>query len=418
VPVTPRAPGGRRRGAAPLLLSVAAQAAGNLVLHALVGRRLPAGDYGALGTVLAVMTMLALPLVAVQAAASAMIVEGGPVRRTVAGTLRVTTGTGAFGAGLLLAGAAQLAAFFHLASVADALVLAPFALVAPPLAAVRGMLLGLARTGSVAVSYLAGTVTRLVLGVALVGGLGLRGVLAATVLAEAASLGVVVVAARRAATEPGSGARLRLAAVTRSGVAVSGLFVLSTVDLLLARHYLPGAASGGYVAAATIGKTVLAVPAAAMSVVFPRLVTAWPGPGRLAVLGRSAAVVCGTALLGGVAVALVPGLVLRVLYGDSFAGQGGLVRALVLIAAVSSVVSLCTYCALARAARTMLLPWAAATAEVALIATWHGSAAVLAADSAAATAAAILALVLSELPAWGRRRAWRFMPDSGEDNQG
>ena len=63
--------GGRlSRLAAPLLIAVAIQSAANLIFHAVVGRSLPAADYGALGAVLSAMTLVAVPLSALQTAAA------------------------------------------------------------------------------------------------------------------------------------------------------------------------------------------------------------------------------------------------------------------------------------------------------------------------------------------------------------
>ena len=50
--------------AAPLLLAVAAQNIGNLLLHAILGRSLGADSYGELGTLLALLTLLTVPLTA------------------------------------------------------------------------------------------------------------------------------------------------------------------------------------------------------------------------------------------------------------------------------------------------------------------------------------------------------------------
>ena len=56
--------------AAPLLIAVVVQNAGNLILHAVLGRFLTADQYGALGTLLSLMVLLTVPLSALQAAAS------------------------------------------------------------------------------------------------------------------------------------------------------------------------------------------------------------------------------------------------------------------------------------------------------------------------------------------------------------
>jgi O-antigen/teichoic acid export membrane protein len=196
-------------------------------------------------------------------------------------------------------------------------------------------------------------------------------------------------------------------------VAVTGLFLFSTVDLLLARHHLRDDASGSYVAAATVAKTVLALPAAMMSVVFPRLLAAWPGPGRGRVLLAGGVAVTGPALLGAAVVVAVPSLVLGLLYGDGYAEAAGLVRVLSAVAALTSVVTLLTNAALARRARTIALPWAGAVLEVVLIHRWHGSAAQVAVCSAAALLPTLLIVLALEGRAWSRPTS-QLDPDSAD----
>jgi len=405
-------PGAIRGAAAPLIVAVAAQSVGNLLFHAVVGRLLPADEYGALGAVLAALVMLAVPLGALQAAASTLAAERGPGAPDAgpAGldSARVLRGVAAWSAGpavLVLVAAPAVQDYFHLASALDAAQLAPYLLTAAVLAAGRGLLLGQRRVGAVAHTYLIGTAARLALGLALAGPYGVSGALAGTLAGEAASLALAVAVLRRGAT-PGTGAgSLRLRTVTRSAVAVTGLFLFSTVDLLLARHHLRGAESGAYVAAATVAKTALALPAALLSAVFPRLVSAWPAPGRARVLATGAAVVVVPAVAGAAVVVLAPGLVLGVLYGDRYLGASALTQVLASVAALTSVISLLTHAALARRAVTLVVPWAGAALEIVLIELRHGSAAEVATGSVVALVPTLVVLAGLEL------RAWRRHPD-------
>ena len=79
--------------AAPLLLAVVFQNIANFGFHAVVGRVLPADEYGALGSVLALMVLLSVPLTALQAAASASV-SGAWDSRGVRSSLRRTLGAG------------------------------------------------------------------------------------------------------------------------------------------------------------------------------------------------------------------------------------------------------------------------------------------------------------------------------------
>jgi O-antigen/teichoic acid export membrane protein len=184
---------------------------------------------------------------------------------------------------------------------------------------------------------------------------------------------------------------------------VTGLFAFTTVDLFLARHHLPGDVSGAYVAAATIGKTILALPAAAMSVAYPRLVAAWSTrAGERPALRSSLVVVGAPAMAGALVVAIAPGLVLTLLYGDAFPAEtGSLVRALALVAGASAVVSVLAHAAMARRSRAALLPWAGAVVQVGAISLWHSSALAVAMASAASLLVCMALLGLTEGRTWG-----------------
>lgn len=390
--------------AAPLLLSVVVQNAANFGFHAVVGRILPPGDYGALGAVLAIMVLLSVPLTALQAAASSLVSSHGwdddSVRRTLRGTALWS----------VLAGFAVLAAtpliqdYFRLASAVDAAVLAPFVAVSVALAVARGLLLGDRQVTPVAWTFLLGTAGRLAFGLALVIPFGVTGALVGTLAGEVVALVVALVPIhRRSGLVPGAAA-LDLRTVAAAGFAVTGLFLFSTVDLLLARHYLPDAETGAYVAAATIGKVVLALPAAAMSVYYPRLVSGWRLERNAGALRTAFVVVSGLAILGGLVVAAVPGLLLKLLYGGNFADAAGLVRLLAVIAALTSIVSVLTYASLARKSLAVVVPWLGAALEIALIARSHGDASAVARGSLMALVPTLLVMVVWEGGAW-----WRAM---------
>ncbi|MFI5495091.1 lipopolysaccharide biosynthesis protein [Actinoplanes sp. NPDC051859] len=389
------------RGAAPIAVAVAVQSAGNLAFHSAVGRLLDPGEYGALGAVLSAMVMLTVPLGALQTAASALVAEHGLTWETARRTLRAVALWSLPPAVLVLLCAPLLQDYFHLSSLAETAQLAPYLLAAAVVSAARGLLLGDRRVGTVANTYFVSTAVRLALGLALMVPFGISGALAATVASEVAALLVALPRLRGTAGRT-STTSLRLGAVAHAGIAVTGLFLFSTADLLLARHHLGDAASGSYVAAATIAKTVLALPAGIMAAVFPRLLAAWPTPGRTRALLSGGAAVTGPAVLGAAAVIALPSLVLLVLYGDKYPDADGLVRALCGVAALTSFVTVLTHAALARRSRLIAVPWIGAVLEIALIETWHGSGAQIAAASAAALVPTLLAMLLLEGRRWVR----------------
>jgi O-antigen/teichoic acid export membrane protein len=391
------------RLAAPLFIAVVVQSVANLLFHAVVGRALQPAEYGALGTVLAAMTLVAVPLSALQTASARATATDGLSRATA---LSLTVRTVAYSApvvALLLLAAKPVAAFLHLDSAWDAAILAPTLLVAALIAVIRGLLLGVGRTSVVAGSYIVATAVRLGPGLALAYFAGVTGALLGTLLGELCGLLLVMIAALRA----GQGPRARVSGsdYLRTGAVVSGLFLFTTVDLFLARHFLPASASGGYVAAATIGKTVLALPAAAISIAYPKLVSGWTTGRGTAALRSSLLVVGVPAILAALFVALVPGFVLAVLFGaGTYSDATSVTRVLALVAGLSAFVSVLVHAGLARRAWTAWLPWAGAAGEILLISMWHNSATLIAAGSAIAAVAVIALLVAFEIPAWKSNR--------------
>jgi O-antigen/teichoic acid export membrane protein len=224
--------------------------------------------------------------------------------------------------------------------------------------------------------------------------LGTTGAILATLVGEVLALGYAVWAVRALGAKDSRPSApqpwMRAGDVGWSGLAIGGLFLFTTIDLFLARHFLDGSGSGAYVAAATIGKTMLALPAAALAAAYPRMVSVGRGPGRVAELRRTTIVVAGLAILASAVVATVPSLVLGLLYGDAFAGQADLVRLLAVVAGLSSLASVCTYALLAVGSRASLLPWLGALIELVVISLWHDSAMTIARGSALALAVTVL----------------------------
>ena len=387
--------------AGPVMLAIAVQSVANLAFHAALGRTLPATDYGALGSVLAAMTLVAVPLTALQTAAARLAAGDGLTGRTGRAALARSARLLAPLVVLLVLLAGPLSDFLHLGSWWDAALLAPTLLVSGMLATARGLLLGSGRSRTVAGTYLVSTAIRLGLGVALAVPLGVTGALIGTVLGELAAL-----AQATRATWPvtgGASRALALGDIARTTAVVTGLFAFTTVDLFLARHHLPGEASGAYVASATIGKTILALPAAAMSVAYPRLVAAWAArTGHPAALRSSLIVVGAPAMAGALVVAAAAGLILTVLYGSAFpAGTDELVRALALIAGASALVSVLAHAAMARGSRAAYLPWAGAGVQVAAISLWHSSTMAIALASGASLLLCVALLGGIEARRWG-----------------
>lgn len=385
--------------AAPVMLAVAVQSAANLVFHAVVGRQLSPAEYGALGALLAAITLVAVPLSALQTSAAHTTATHGLTRgtalRTVGRSALVLTGVAA----LVAAASPAIAAYLDLDSLGQALLLAPALLVAGLLAVLRGLYLGIGRTLPVAGSYLMSTGARLALGLPLAHAWGVPGALIGTVLGE--FLAVAYLGALALGLGTGGSHNLAATDLLRTTAMLTGLFLFSTLDLFMARNQLPNAASGSYVAAATIGKTVLALPAAAISLVYARYVAAWrAGAGRQAVMRAGLATIAVPALGAAFAVIALPGLVLSVLYGSVYQQDTGLVRLLALNAGFTALVQVLAHASLARNSWWAQLGWASALGQGVLIAMLGTSATRIALVSLATTLVTLGLLALWEFPRW------------------
>jgi O-antigen/teichoic acid export membrane protein len=190
-----------------------------------------------------------------------------------------------------------------------------------------------------------------------------------------------------------------------AGQALAGLYLLTNLDPVLARHYLPATASGLYGAGAVLAKAAFFLPQAVVLVLLPQL-AASPRPGRtlwtgLAVLAGLGLLMTGvTRLAGGLAVAAVGGPAYRELAGPAWM--------FVAVGSALGVVQLLLYAQLAAdRGRATIAVWVIVAAEAVLVATvaHHSLTEVVGAALAVALTATVLGL------AWTARttlvRRWR-----------
>ena len=350
-------------------------------------------EYGVLIALLAVTIVASVPALALQAVVAVRV-----VRAPAAGRDRVAAqslGLGlAAGAVLVVAGlvaAPLLERFLRLPGPGAAVWVA----VAVGAITVLGVLQGIAqgrqdfhRLAAILVGYagarLAGGVVGLLLTRTVTG--TLAGVAAGIFVGAAA--GWVLTGRPRPARGGWRAGELLVASQ-----ALAGLYLLTNLDPVLARHYLPAAAAGLYGAGAVLAKAAFFLPQAVVLVLFPRLAaeprpgrTLWLGLGALAGLGLVLTAV--TKLAGGLAVTAIGGDAYRELAGDAW-----------LFVAVGSalvIVQLLLYAQLTAARATgTLAVWAVVAVEAVLVATVaHGSiTAVVGAALATAVGATVLGLL-------------------------
>jgi len=423
-PTTRRSPVARIRHATPtslaiggaLLLSIATivQSGANFLFHGVVSRSMSPGDYAALATLLGLTIMLTVPLGSLQAAVTRSVANDPhadvtPVlRRIVVGAIAVSA--------VVFVVAVPLRGFLHLPSVGITMLLAPFLLQATVLAAARGAFIGQRRFHPVAWTIVLATVLRLLGGAVLSPRYGVAGAMWATLAAEIIGLGVLVVLLPRR-TLPADAHRrpleLRFLELGMAGAVVIGLWLFTSIDMLLARHFLAPAGGDAYVAASTLARCVMAVPVAIVMASMPGFASAESHAIAKERLRKAGRMVGAVAAVSALALVLVPNLLIGLLFGSEIT-SAALVATLGCIAAVSSFVTMLTYFHLARRRSAALIPWLGAALEATLIVAFHGSAAQIAIGSAISMVPTVLALGLATRRDRAEERSFTALLDPAE----
>ena len=355
----------------------------NFLFHLLISRLLGPSDYGALGAVLNVISVLAVPLGAVQLAVTQAAVVGAGKERISLRRLTVKAmlwGVGAMVAVWVLS--PSIDGFLNLKSpLADVAmgVWVPLAVVA---AVLQGALLGELRFAPVAVAtFFGGGALRLASGALLVSaGFGLAGAVAATVIGQVFTTGALLLVARREVFAKGiNSIRISLRDAVLSIAALAGYTTLTGIDVFLARHFLAPVTAGRYTAAAIAGHIAMFLPGALVTVVFPKLVSAnATGISARKTLTETVGLVTVIGLAAFVVLAAMPGVVVHVLFGRNYLGAASIVGIIALISVLLGVIGLLTYFHVARRSVAALYSWAGVALVWVLVAVLHGGMATIA----------------------------------------
>ena len=365
----------------------------------LAGARLLAPEqYGLFVALLAVTLVASVPALALQAVVAVRVVRAGGAG---AGAAAEAVGLGLAAAGTMLVvgvlAAPVLDRFLSLGGPAAAIWVAVGVAATTALAALQGIAQGrraFPRLAAVLIVYAAGRVAGGIAGLVVLDSVtgALAGV-AAGVLAATAVAWLLVGRPR-----PARGS-WRVIELLVAGQALAGLYLLTNLDPVLARHYLPAAASGLYGAGAVLAKAAFFLPQAVVLVLLPQL-AASPRPGRtlwagLAVLAGLGVLMTGvTRLAGGLAVTAVGGSAYRELAGPAWM--------FVAVGSALGIVQLLLYAQLAAdRAHATIAVWVVVAAEAVLVATvaHHSLTEVVGAALAVALTATALGL------AWTARTA-------------
>lgn len=348
----------------------------NLLFHIAISRLLGPSYYGALGSLLHLVTVLSVPLGAVQLAVTQAMVSSSNSGDKSIRSLAIRASLWGLGAmAVFWALSPVLMSFLHLRTVTPLLLLGGWIPMAAVGAVLQGALMGELRFLPTAVAtFVGGGLLRLVVGVGLVlAGLGLDGAIAATVLGQVFTTAALLFAARsllRDGKHQPLGISLRDAVL--SIVALSGYTLLLGVDTPFAQHFLPRVQAGTYAAAATGGHIAMFLPGALIMIAFPRLASDG-GIGR-----RSRRTVLQTlglvVVLSAMAVLVLAGLstpIVRTLFGNSYLPAASILGILALTSGIFAVVGLFVYLQIARHSPAAFVCWGGVVAFAVVVSFMH-----------------------------------------------
>ncbi|HUY30415.1 MAG TPA: hypothetical protein VMV02_05420 [Acidimicrobiales bacterium] len=391
---------GRHQLTAGLLVVSCLSFAANAVFSRLLG----ASVYGAVGSVLALAALLAIPLSAVQAGVTRQVAVAAPGTHSLRRPIVVTAGGAA---AIVLAAAALVPALdslLHLHGGWVVLLLGAYLAAILVEGVPRGALVGERRYAWVALAVVGGAVLRLAVGWLW----ALRwpdavGPLAGAAVGEVATAAVLLglVAARRARGPRDRALRVRDVRLSMAGF--TGLLSLMSIDTVAARHWLSAVGSGYYAAASAAGSIAYFAAASAAAAIFPDVAKGasaddgrsfWIGLGEVALLG-----------LGSAAVLVVAApVVIAVVFGHRYDAARVPLEVLSVSYGLLGVLAYLVGHHLAHRSRAVLWSWAGAAVLLVAVLVAHATPTQVALDALVATGSLTVLLGAVSLALEGRSR--------------
>ena len=364
------------RGAISLLLATAGVNLSNFLFHIELSRVLGPGNYGAINSVLSVLSLISVPIGAAQLTVTQVV--AGYVNDDKKFSLsKITKRSLFFGIAATIIFSISIPfqdKFLHIHSAVPLFLVAIWIPIATVGAVLQGALIGEFRFRSVAfATFMSGGPVRLLLGLGMVKiGWGVSGAVLATIFAQLFSTTSLFVSAR-----DNYGPHLEKIHVKTTGrdvalsiAAVGGFTALSGVDTFLARHYLSAHLAGVYAAGAIAAHIALFAPMTIVSVAFPHLVENDREKSRKAFVQA----LWMTFTIGIVTATLLTTLstfVVSVLFGSKYSGSIQILGILSFTSVFFGLINLLVYLLIARRSPMALLPWLGVVVAVAAIGMSH-----------------------------------------------
>jgi O-antigen/teichoic acid export membrane protein len=300
---------------------------GGFVFHAIAGRILGPAIYGQVAFLIAlyaVGTAPALILIVVLARYTATLTARGDagVRSLLARTTRLIAIPCLLAVLVTTLMARPVATFEHLGSPIPVLILGFSIALIWQVAIPRGILQGLQRFPALSLNLSLELVVRTLLVYVLLGaGYAVSGAMAAVFVGLAFAFGLGLFTLRDHFGDKAARVRLRVMAgfSLTAAAGIIGIQILYNQDVILAEHYLPSHDGGIYGGLNKIGTILFFLTLSVSQVLFPRVVEAVAKeqhPGRILLSSAGILTALGAGAL--LVFAVVPGLVVGVLFGSGF----------------------------------------------------------------------------------------------------
>jgi O-antigen/teichoic acid export membrane protein len=314
------------RSAAVLSIAMGVAYAGTYLLAVGASRLLSNSQYGVFAALLAVLTVVTVPGLALQA-----VIARRSATHTVtvdhALTLGLVVGLGCAGVAAIMLPA--LGSFLHIGGIGGMAAALGATLPLTVLSAVQGWLQGHERFGALAAVVLLAGGAKLIGGIVplLLGSQADVSMIGVTALTAVVSVAAVIWCRRNVAGHlslalprlRGARSLIPWSELGPAAVGFGGLLLMSNLDLLLGRHLLTGSLSGRYAAATVVAKVALWIPQAIALTVLPRL--AHIGS-RAATLRASLLATSALGLLGCLVMVAFGSTAMRITFGPSYGSLG------------------------------------------------------------------------------------------------
>ena len=341
------------------------------LLVLMLSRTLGPEDFGGYSALSTFGVLLAIPAGAFQVVIARRV--AGSARREVTTGLRLASVVSVVLFGATALGSTGLRDVFHLGSAWSAVLMGAMLVPMTVTGCFQGILLGTHRLRALSLLYVVTALTRLAAAlVATLEGFSVAQVFAVMLLAAVATALVGAVLCRTEVRRIAGGGHGLGAEMLRSNSTLAALTALTSIDVLLARHYLSQHNSGGYALASTFGRAICWGTQFIALIVVPRM----RGAGATRTLLKASGLVLGIGLAGLAVVSISPSFWVRVAGGGEYADYGHVAQACVVLGIAWALAQIWLFSEMGAGEHLLGgLTWGAVVVEaLAVTLLWHHSA--------------------------------------------